>query len=141
MANAFQLDELDGRIAQVTFDVADKKVNTLGREILQELAGLAAALEKRTDLRGLLLRSGKPGQFVAGADLNELAAMSYATADQVAGLLASGHGLFNRHQPAAVSHGGLDRRRLYGRRHGAGAGHGRAPGLDRALTPRSACRK
>ncbi len=96
MANAFRLDELDGQIAQVTFDVADKKVNTLGREVLQELAGLAAALENRTDLRGLLLRSGKAGQFVAGADLNELAAMSYATADQVAGLLTSGHGLFNR---------------------------------------------
>ena len=45
MANAFRLDELDGQIAQVTFDVSDKKVNTLGREVLQELAGLVAALE------------------------------------------------------------------------------------------------
>ena len=96
MANAFRLDELDGQIGLVTFDVPDKKVNTLGREVLQELAGLAAQLEKRTDLRGLLFSSGKPGQFVAGADLNELAAMSYATADQVAGLLTSGHQLFNR---------------------------------------------
>jgi 3-hydroxyacyl-CoA dehydrogenase / enoyl-CoA hydratase / 3-hydroxybutyryl-CoA epimerase / enoyl-CoA isomerase len=96
MANAFQLDELEGQIAQVTFNVPDKKVNTLSREVLQELGALAAGLEKRTDLRGLLLRSAKPGQFVAGADLNELAAMSYATADQVAGLLTSGHGLFNR---------------------------------------------
>ena len=96
MANAFQLDELDGRIAQVTFNVPDKKVNTLSRDVLQELAGLAARLEQRTDLRGLLLRSTKPGQFVAGADLNELAAMSYASADQVAGLLASGHQLFNK---------------------------------------------
>ena len=96
MANAFQLEELDGRIGLLTFNVADKKVNTLGREILQELAGLAAQLEKRTDLRGLLLRSTKPGQFIAGADLNELAAMSYASADQVAGLLASGHQLFSR---------------------------------------------
>ena len=96
MANAFQLDELDGQIGQVTFNVPDKKVNTLSREVLQELAGLAARLEQRTDLRGLLLRSTKPGQFVAGADLNELAAMSYASADQVAGLLASGHQLFNR---------------------------------------------
>jgi 3-hydroxyacyl-CoA dehydrogenase / enoyl-CoA hydratase / 3-hydroxybutyryl-CoA epimerase / enoyl-CoA isomerase len=96
MANAFQLEELDGGIGLVTFNVPDKKVNTLGREVLQELAGLAAKLEKRTDLRGLLLRSTKQGQFVAGADLNELAAMSYATADQVAGLLTSGHQLFNR---------------------------------------------
>ena len=49
---------------------------------------------ERSELRGLLLKSAKPGQFVAGADLNELAAMSYASRDQVAGLLASGHQLF-----------------------------------------------
>ncbi len=96
MASAFQLEELDGKIGLVTFNVADKKVNTLGREILQELAALAGRLEQRTDLRGLLFRSTKPGQFIAGADLNELAAMSYASADQVAGLLASGHQLFTR---------------------------------------------
>ena len=111
MANAFQLEELDGGIGLVTFNVADKKVNTLGREVLQELAGLAAKLEKRTDLRGLLLRSTKQGQFVAGADLNELAAMSYATADQVAGLLTSGHQLFNQGSATWVPfpNGGPDR--------------------------------
>jgi 3-hydroxyacyl-CoA dehydrogenase/enoyl-CoA hydratase/3-hydroxybutyryl-CoA epimerase/3-hydroxyacyl-CoA dehydrogenase/enoyl-CoA hydratase/3-hydroxybutyryl-CoA epimerase/enoyl-CoA isomerase len=96
MASAFQLDELDGGIAQVTFNVPEKKVNTLSREVLQELGGLVARLEKRSDLRGMLLRSTKHGQFVAGADLNELAAMSYASTEQVAGLLASGHQLFNR---------------------------------------------
>ncbi len=96
MANAFQLDELEGQIAQVTFNVPDKKVNTLSREVLQELGSLAARLEKRTDLRGMLFKSAKPGQFVAGADLNELAAMSYATSDQVAGLLSSGHQLFSK---------------------------------------------
>jgi 3-hydroxyacyl-CoA dehydrogenase/enoyl-CoA hydratase/3-hydroxybutyryl-CoA epimerase/3-hydroxyacyl-CoA dehydrogenase/enoyl-CoA hydratase/3-hydroxybutyryl-CoA epimerase/enoyl-CoA isomerase len=96
MANAFQLDELDGRIGLVTFNVPEKKVNTLSREVLQELAALTGNLEKRTDLRGLLLRSGKPGQFIAGADLNELAAMTYAKPEHVAGLLASGHQLFTR---------------------------------------------
>ena len=39
MANAFQLDELDGQIALVTFDVPDKKVNTLGREVLARAGG------------------------------------------------------------------------------------------------------
>ena len=96
MANAFQVEELEGGIGLVTFNVPEKKVNTLSREVLQELAALAAALEKRIELRGLLLRSTKPGQFVAGADLNELAAMSYASAEQVAALTASGHQLFSR---------------------------------------------
>jgi 3-hydroxyacyl-CoA dehydrogenase / enoyl-CoA hydratase / 3-hydroxybutyryl-CoA epimerase / enoyl-CoA isomerase len=96
MESAFRFEELDGGIGLVTFDLPGKKVNTLSREVLTELAGLVAKLEKRTDLRGLLFRSGKPGQFVAGADLNELAVMSYATRDQIATLIASGHQLFNR---------------------------------------------
>ena len=72
MTNAFRMDELDGGIGLVTFDLPDKKVNTLSRAVLEELGQHVAALDKRTDLVGLLFRSGKPGQYVAGADLNEL---------------------------------------------------------------------
>ena len=96
MANAFRIDELDGKIGLVTFDLPDKKVNTLSQGVLKELAGLVGQLEQRTDLRGLLFKSGKPGQFVAGADLNELAMMSYAKLEQVAGLTTMGHQLYNR---------------------------------------------
>jgi len=96
MVNAFRIDELDGKIGLVTFDVPEKKVNTLSQGVLKELAGVVAQLEKRTDLRGLLFQSGKPGQFVAGADLNELAMMSYAKLEQVAGMTNMGHQLYNR---------------------------------------------
>lgn len=77
MGSAFQFEEIDGNIGLVTFDVPGKKVNTLSQPVIEELAAVVADLEKRTQLRGLLLRSGKPGQFVAGADLNELAALAY----------------------------------------------------------------
>src|SRR5262249_21416094 len=96
MPNAFQVDELDGKIALVTFDVPEKKVNTLSQGVLRELAGLVGQLEQRTDLRGLLLRSVKPGQFIAGADLNDLAALAYITKEQGAGALDAGHGIFSR---------------------------------------------
>jgi 3-hydroxyacyl-CoA dehydrogenase/enoyl-CoA hydratase/3-hydroxybutyryl-CoA epimerase/3-hydroxyacyl-CoA dehydrogenase/enoyl-CoA hydratase/3-hydroxybutyryl-CoA epimerase/enoyl-CoA isomerase len=95
MANAFRVDERDGGIALVTFDVPDKKVNTLSQGVLRELAGLVAQLGQRSDLRGLLLRSGKPGQFIAGADLNDLAALSFITREQAAGALGAGHQIFN----------------------------------------------
>src|SRR5262245_30669745 len=95
MPNAFQVDELDGKIAVVTFDVPEKKVNTLSQGVLRELAGLVGQLEQRTDLRGLLLRSGKQGQFIAGADLNDLAALSFITREQAAGALAAGHQIFD----------------------------------------------
>lgn len=95
MSDAFRVEELDGKIALVTFDLPDKKVNTLGQAVLRELAGLVAGLARRTDLRGLLFQSGKPGQFIAGADLNDLAMLAYINAEQAAGALDAGHQIFN----------------------------------------------
>jgi 3-hydroxyacyl-CoA dehydrogenase / enoyl-CoA hydratase / 3-hydroxybutyryl-CoA epimerase / enoyl-CoA isomerase len=94
MANAFRLEERDDRIAVLTFDLPDKKVNTLGQPVLKELAGLVRQLAARTDLRGLLFRSGKPGQFIAGADLNELAALAFVTKEQALVGVQFGHQLF-----------------------------------------------
>ena len=85
------------RSVVVTFDLPDKKVNTLSQGVLKELAGLVGELENSgPTCVGLLFKSGKPGQFVAGADLNELATMSYAKLEQVAGLTTMGHQLYNR---------------------------------------------
>jgi 3-hydroxyacyl-CoA dehydrogenase/enoyl-CoA hydratase/3-hydroxybutyryl-CoA epimerase/3-hydroxyacyl-CoA dehydrogenase/enoyl-CoA hydratase/3-hydroxybutyryl-CoA epimerase/enoyl-CoA isomerase len=95
MSRAFQLEEIDGQVALVTFDLPDKKVNTLGQAVLMELAELVGRLEARTDLRGLLFR-GKPGQFIAGADLNELGALAFAPKDQMLKGLGFGHQLFGR---------------------------------------------
>ncbi len=95
MSRAFQLEEIDGKIALVTFDLPDKKVNTLGQAVLMELAQLIGQLEVRTDLRGLLFR-GKPGQFIAGADLNELGALAFAPKEQTLKGLGFGHQLFGR---------------------------------------------
>ncbi len=96
MGGALHLEELDGRIGLLTLDVPGKKVNTLSRAVLGELAGLVAHLEGRSDLRGLLLRSGKPGQFIAGADLGEIAALAHASQEEAAGIIDCGHQLFGR---------------------------------------------
>ncbi len=96
MGNAFQIEWLDGGVGVITFDIPDKKVNTLSRGVLQELGALVGELERRADVRGLLLRSGKPGQFIAGADLNELALISYATQEQLAGMVGIGNQIFTR---------------------------------------------
>lgn len=96
MANAFRIDEGSDRVALVTFDMPDKKVNTLGQAVLAELDALIGQLEKRTDLKGLLLKSGKPGNFIAGADLNELGALAYLPKEQVLKGVQVGHALFGR---------------------------------------------
>src|SRR5262249_40776976 len=97
MGNAFQFEELAGKIGLITFDVPEQKVNTFSQPVLKEIAELVTKLSGRSDLRGLLLRSGKgaDGQFIAGADLKELGSLIYATKEQVAEGLAAGHQIFS----------------------------------------------
>ena len=64
--------------------------------MLDELGQLVSQLEKRTDISGLLFRSGKAGQYVAGADLNELGALVHLPAEQLKTTLLGGHQLFDR---------------------------------------------
>src|SRR5262249_22036785 len=69
---AIKWEVLPGQIALVTFDQPGSRANTLGQAILGELEQVLAELRKRTDLAGLVFRSGKEGMFIAGADLKEL---------------------------------------------------------------------
>jgi 3-hydroxyacyl-CoA dehydrogenase/enoyl-CoA hydratase/3-hydroxybutyryl-CoA epimerase/3-hydroxyacyl-CoA dehydrogenase/enoyl-CoA hydratase/3-hydroxybutyryl-CoA epimerase/enoyl-CoA isomerase len=95
MGTYFTFEELDGNIGRITFDSPGKKVNTFGRPIVEELEKLVGELEKK-NLKGLLFKSGKKDQFIAGADLNELAALSYLPKEMLAQLSSHMHGLLTR---------------------------------------------
>lgn len=96
MGNAFRLEELDGPIALLTFDVPEQGVNTFSGPVMAELDRVVDQLAARKDLRGLLLKSGKRGQFIAGADLKEMGALAFATKEQVFPALKAGHDVFGR---------------------------------------------
>jgi 3-hydroxyacyl-CoA dehydrogenase/enoyl-CoA hydratase/3-hydroxybutyryl-CoA epimerase/3-hydroxyacyl-CoA dehydrogenase/enoyl-CoA hydratase/3-hydroxybutyryl-CoA epimerase/enoyl-CoA isomerase len=72
---ALRLDVTPDGFGILTLDQPGSRANTLGQAILKELEQLVGQIKGRSDLRGLLLRSGKPGMFIAGADLKELGAM------------------------------------------------------------------
>ncbi|MFO0910783.1 MAG: enoyl-CoA hydratase-related protein [Isosphaeraceae bacterium] len=93
---AFQWEVLEGRVGLITFDQPGKKVNTLAYAVLRELDVLLSRVEVASGLRGLILRSGKPGQFVAGADLKEIADLAGAPVEQVERGSAFGQELFER---------------------------------------------
>ena len=76
----------------VTFDQPGSRANTLGQPVLTEWESLLGQLESRNDLRGLILRSGKPGMFIAGADLKELGAAK-PESDLARKLIQRGHNL------------------------------------------------
>ena len=71
-AAALKLEVRDDGVAVLTFDQPGSRANTLGQAVLTEFEAVLAQLRNRPGLRGLILRSGKPGMFIAGADLKEL---------------------------------------------------------------------
>ncbi len=75
---ALRLEIRDG-IAALIFDRPDSKVNLLTRAVmlrLGELLGDVESATQRGEARALLIRSAKPGNFIAGADIDELATLA-----------------------------------------------------------------
>src|SRR5262249_326693 len=64
-----QLSFPEADIALLTFDDPNKGANVLSSHVLAELSTHLDLLEKRDSLAGLIIRSGKAGSFIAGADL------------------------------------------------------------------------
>lgn len=60
-------------VAVLTFDQPGSKANVLTRELWTEFGAALTSLVSRTELKGLVLASAKPGIFIAGADLKLLA--------------------------------------------------------------------
>ena len=92
----FRLEERPDKIGVLIFDSPGQRVNTFTHAALHQLDEWVNKLAKRTDLRGLILTSGKPGTFIAGADMEELllgAAKRVGGGDEVTQL---GQGIFNR---------------------------------------------
>ena len=64
-----RLEERPDRVAVLTLDQPNSRANILSAGLWAELEAALAPLGDRTDLRGLVVASAKPGIFVAGADL------------------------------------------------------------------------
>jgi 3-hydroxyacyl-CoA dehydrogenase/enoyl-CoA hydratase/3-hydroxybutyryl-CoA epimerase len=91
-----RLDIHDG-LATLTFDRPDSKVNLLTRSAMLRLEELLGSIEEAAasgTARALLVRSGKPNTFIAGADIDELGAIK--TAEQAIEMARRGDDIFNR---------------------------------------------
>ena len=92
----FSLTEPEPGIAVLTFDAPGTSANILSRSVLEEFSAHLDSLEQRADLLGLIIISGKPGMFIAGADLREFVASLESTTDQVVKICRQGQTLFGR---------------------------------------------
>jgi 3-hydroxyacyl-CoA dehydrogenase/enoyl-CoA hydratase/3-hydroxybutyryl-CoA epimerase len=71
MADMWHSEKSDDGILRVTIDRKDRPVNTLSRSIMEELRELVESIRSDSSIRGVLFQSGKPGVFIAGADITE----------------------------------------------------------------------
>jgi 3-hydroxyacyl-CoA dehydrogenase/enoyl-CoA hydratase/3-hydroxybutyryl-CoA epimerase/3-hydroxyacyl-CoA dehydrogenase/enoyl-CoA hydratase/3-hydroxybutyryl-CoA epimerase/enoyl-CoA isomerase len=83
-------------VAVLTLDDPRGSANVLSRAVLEELEANLNELEKKKGLAGLVIRSGKPGVFIVGADIREFLANIDAPKDKIVELCSQGRQLFQR---------------------------------------------
>lgn len=71
MTEMWHSEKDDDGILRVTIDRKDRPVNALSRSIMEELRELVQSIRSDNSVRGVLFQSGKPGVFIAGADITE----------------------------------------------------------------------
>lgn len=76
MSKAFSLEMTDSGIAVLYFDLPGEKVNKFSTPVMEELAAQIDELNKNKEIKCLLLMSKKPGIFIAGADVKEIAVIT-----------------------------------------------------------------
>jgi 3-hydroxyacyl-CoA dehydrogenase/enoyl-CoA hydratase/carnithine racemase len=83
-------------IVQLTLDQPGKGANILSTSVLDELEQQLSDLESAQDVAGLIILSGKPGMFIAGADLREFVASFDAPAEVTETMCRRGQTLFGK---------------------------------------------
>lgn len=92
--SAFTLEKKEEGIAILTMDVPGETMNTLKADFSDEIATILEQIESDNEIKGIVLASGKPDSFVAGADITMLAACESAKDAQE--LSTQGQLLFDR---------------------------------------------
>jgi len=95
MSGAFTLKTSGDGIAALTFDLSDQKVNIISEPVLDELEEHIEAVSKDKQIRALLIKSGKPSQFIAGADIHRFKS-AFDDPSIAFELIKKGHRVFDR---------------------------------------------
>ena len=108
MSKIFNLKVEDGGIGVITFDVAGDAMNTWTDAAFKDFDEIIGELAKTPDIKGIIFISGKPDNFLSGANLKMISDIEKA--EDVRQMLDLFHGSFAKlnafHYPAiAAIHG------------------------------------
>ena len=90
----------DDGVFVVSLDVPGEKLNVLSLALLDEFEAMFKTLEGDATAKGVVITSGKPEGFIAGADIKQFVAVT--TAAEAAALAGKGHALLNRIESSRI---------------------------------------
>jgi 3-hydroxyacyl-CoA dehydrogenase / enoyl-CoA hydratase / 3-hydroxybutyryl-CoA epimerase len=97
--DAVTLEIVDG-IAVLTFDLPGESVNKFSPAVIEEFTRHIDRIEKDRAIRGAVLISGKAGNFIAGADIDQF--LEFRTAADASKASAFGHAMMQRIEKGRV---------------------------------------
>lgn len=82
------------KVLWLYFDKQNASVNTLDREVMEELSTIVDTLQKDTEHKGVILASGKKTGFIAGADISQFS--KFKDINEAYELLRKGQNIIDR---------------------------------------------
>jgi len=92
--SVFRVEHRPNGIAHLVMEDPSRKLNVLTIAAFNDLDAALAELEGRPELKGVVLRSGKDGSFIAGMDIEAIA--SVIVAAEATALVTRAHEIFAR---------------------------------------------
>ncbi len=77
--SSFSYEIHNDGIAILTFDLPGEKVNKLTTQVMDELDQVLGELHAKTDIKAMVVQSGKAGNFIVGADISEIRSITDST--------------------------------------------------------------
>jgi len=90
----FTFEHQEDGLAVITIDVPGESQNVLKMEFIEELEPVIDQVKSDSSIKGLIIRSGKAGSFIAGADITMFGKAK--TAEDAEKLSTDGHRIFNK---------------------------------------------
>lgn len=90
----FELNMQDDGIAVITIDLPGEAQNVLKPEFGEQVGEILEKLSDDISVKGVIIRSGKAGSFIAGADITVL--NSVDTAEEAEEIAKTGQRLFTQ---------------------------------------------
>ncbi len=99
MSHALSVEMTRG-VAVITFDLPGESVNKFSPAVIAEFTQLLAQLDRDPDVRAAVLISGKAGNFIAGADIDQF--LEFRTAEDARQASAFGNAMMLRIEEGRV---------------------------------------